>query len=287
MKKLVAVSGGVDSMVLANLYKNEDIVLVFVNYNFRFDTNVDEKIVTNFAQKNNLILEKLILTGSKPNKNFQNWAREKRYLFFKEIYEKYSCSELLVAHHKDDFLETCLMQFEKNPKKLFFGIKSEINLFNMKIKRPFLFKYFKNEIIEYAHSNEIQYNDDYTNFETKYKRNKIRNITLKNISIIEKQKLVDYFIEINKKNSKQLEMINKEYIKWKKSEYLVNSFFDLKFKEELIKEFINENYINVNLNKKIISNIILFIEKSQGNKKFLLSNNQYILKKHNKLYSFK
>lgn len=71
--KLIAISGGVDSMVLSFLYKNEDIVLAFVNYNIRKDTNIDRKIVTDFAKKNNLILEMLVLNGKKPiKKNFQN-----------------------------------------------------------------------------------------------------------------------------------------------------------------------------------------------------------------------
>lgn len=287
MKKLIAISGGVDSMVLAEMHKNDDVVLAFVNYNFRSDTHIDEEIVTNFAKKNNLILEKLILNNSKPTNNFQNWAREKRYLFFREIYQKYNCSKLLVAHHKDDFLETCLMQFEKNPNKLFFGIKPEITIFDMKINRPLLFRFFKSEIIEYAKKNNIQYNDDYTNFETKYKRNKIRNVILQNMSIEEKQKLINKFIEINENKTKKIELINKEYQYWKESNYSTKYFLSLNFKNELVKKFINENYIDANLNKNIIRNIISFILSNQNNKSFLLNNGQQILKKHNKLYVFK
>ena len=71
--KLLAISGGVDSMVLAHLYKDDpEIILAFVNYNWRHDTVIDQKIVTDFAKKYQLKLEILILDGQKPPTNLQH-----------------------------------------------------------------------------------------------------------------------------------------------------------------------------------------------------------------------
>lgn len=141
-KKVIAISGGVDSMLLAYFYRKKDIVLAYVNYNVRKDTFIDQKIVQDFANKYKKELEILNLDGNTPkNTNFENWARDIRYKFFKEIYKKYDCNEVLLAHHKDDLLETSLMQYQKNNQKLFFGIKQKIVLDQMKINRPFLFKY--------------------------------------------------------------------------------------------------------------------------------------------------
>ena len=55
--KLIAISGGVDSMLLAYKYRNKDVVLAFVNYNVRNDTNIDQKIVEEFSKKYVFLIE--------------------------------------------------------------------------------------------------------------------------------------------------------------------------------------------------------------------------------------
>ncbi|WP_022935192.1 tRNA lysidine(34) synthetase TilS [Mesomycoplasma moatsii] len=283
--KLLAVSGGVDSMLLAHKYRNKNVILAYVNYNVRKDTHIDQKIVEEFAKKNQLKLEKLILKKSvKPNRNFENWAREIRYDFFKKIYQKYNCSQLLIAHHKDDFLETCLMQKEKNKDKLFYGIKKKTTFKNMKINRPFLFKYWKTEIYDLAKKMNIQYHDDYTNFDSKYKRNEIRNNYLNNLSIDKKEKELHEFLELNNKNKSKIAEIKNEYKKWRKTFFNTRTFISLSFKDELIKLFINRRSTNVNLSKNIISNIILFIKSRNNRKQFKLSKNVFLIKKNNKLF---
>ena len=272
-------------MLLAYEYRHKDIVLAFVNYNVRNDTNIDEQIVTSFANKYNLTLEKLILDGNYPNnENFENWARNIRYSFFKKIYDKYQCNELLIAHHKDDFLESCVIQEKNNKNKLFYGIKQRIVLNKMKINRPFLLKYWKNEIYDLAKKFNLNYNDDYTNLDNSFLRNKIRNIDLKKYSLIEKELLLKKFLKINEQNKSKINLINKEYYLWRKSKFDSKIFSNLNYKDELIKIFINKRLNNINLSKNIINNIISFIEAQSNGKKYLLSGKNYILKKNNKLY---
>ena len=96
-------------MFLAYQYRyDKNVILAYVNYNIRHDTHIDQEIVENFAKKYHLKLEKLILdkNTNHSNSNFENWARQIRYDFFKSLYKKYQCKQLLIAHHKDDFLET-------------------------------------------------------------------------------------------------------------------------------------------------------------------------------------
>lgn len=281
---LIALSGGVDSMVLSYLYKKENVVLAFVNYNFRKDTYIDQKIVTDFAKENNLKLEILTLDGKKPEKNFQNWARNIRYNFFKQVYDKYKCNMLLIAHHKDDFLETCLMQENKNKDKLFFGIKEKTTFMEMNIYRPLLFKFWKNEIYSFAKKHNIQYNDDWTNFESNYQRNYIRNNVITNMTIEQKNNLLKKFYDYNEKNINLINEIKQEYINWKQRNFDKKFFVDIKNKEQVIIKYINENYKEVKLNKNIIQNIILFINSKENNKKFKLSKNQTIYKKNNRLF---
>ena len=281
--KLIAISGGVDSMVLAHKYKDKNVVLAFVNYNVRSDTKVDQKIVEEFAKKNNIKLEKLILDGSIPlNENFENWARNIRYEFFKKIYKKYDCSQLLIAHHKDDQLETCIMQELKNNNKLFFGMKQKTTYLGMKIYRPFLNKYWKNEIYEIAKKNFIDFNDDYTNYEEKYTRNKIR----KELSVLsneKKQKQLDKYNQINENNKKIIKKINNEYRLWRRMNFSIENFKKIKQKEEVIKKYVNLRQQNINLNSNILKNIVIFIESNKKDGDFLLTNNNYISKKNNKI----
>lgn len=282
--KLIAISGGVDSMVLAHIYKNEsNLVLAYVNYNWRHDSSIDQAIVENFAFKNNLKLEKLILDGQIPSENLQNWARKIRYDFFSKIYKKYHCTELLVAHHKDDFLETALMQELKNPKKLFFGIKENQNLFDMNINRPLLFKFWKKEIYDYAHANGINYHDDYTNFEFKYLRNKIRNSYIKNLTDAQKEKLFNKFIIYNENQKEFVNRIDQEFLMWTKDQFNIIFFKNSSLQKYLITKFLNHKINNLKISKNIIEGIIKFILSSKNNKKFKLNKDFFLVKKNQHL----
>lgn len=274
-------------MFLAYQYRHDkNVILAFVNYNIRHDTHIDQEIVEKFAKKYHLKLEKLILDKNidHSNTNFENWARDIRYNFFKNLYKKYKCNQLLIAHHKDDFLETCIMQKEKNEGKLFFGIKEKIHLNQMNIYRPLLLKYWKQEIYDLVQKYKINYHDDYTNFESNYKRNYIRNNILNKYSLEEKEKLLNEFLSFNKSQAKIIKNIKKEYKEWFLSGFNINLFVNLKHQEEVIKLFINKNLKNINLNKNIIKNIISFLLSKNNDKEFLLSNQNFIFKKNNKVY---
>lgn len=287
-KKLLAISGGADSILLAYLYRNQNIILAFVNYNIRHDTFIDQKIVEDFAQKYQLQLEILSLDQNAfQNQNFENWARNIRYDFFYQIYQKYNCEELLLAHHQDDFLETALMQYPKNKEKLFYGMKQKTTYLHMNINRPFLFKFWKNDIYEQVKKLNLEYHEDYTNEDNRYVRNKIRNTILKNASTFEKTILLNHFLQINQTNLPKLKQIKKEYGLWSQSKFDIKKFFNFQNQEDLIKMFINKRMNFINLNQNIIRSIIAYISTQNSDKRFLLSGNNYLYKKRNKLYFYK
>ena len=87
---LLAVSGGVDSMVLAFLFKkhNLNFQIAHINYHLRGeDSNLDQKIVENFCQKNDVKfhLYEVSEKDNQPENSIQLWARELRYQFFDTI----------------------------------------------------------------------------------------------------------------------------------------------------------------------------------------------------------
>lgn len=284
--KLLAVSGGPDSMYLLNKYRKKDIVVACVNYNIRFDSTIDENIVRNFCEKNNIKYEVLSLSKDmKYEGNFQSLARKIRYDFFKEVYDKYKCNELLMAHHKDDFLETALMQQRSNRQVEYFGIRQKNEINGMKIFRPLLHKIYKREIEKFLHDNDIKYAIDSSNAKPIYERNKIR-IELEEKLPSEKRELYEWFVISNKILTKKNKKIEALYKFWKKTDFDLQFFDKQNFKNELVFKFVHNNFEDVDLSKEKIASVIQFFAGKEGNKYFLLSPKKYIYKKNNKISMF-
>lgn len=133
-KYLVAVSGGSDSIfLLNNILKKIDkknIIVCHVNYNFRVDSNIDQKIVQDFCLEHNLKLEILNVNQNylELKTNFESWARTLRYDFFNEIANKYNIFNLLVAHNLNDLIETYLLQKQRNNQVNYYGLKPNLNI---------------------------------------------------------------------------------------------------------------------------------------------------------------
>ncbi|ATZ21917.1 tRNA lysidine(34) synthetase TilS [Mesoplasma tabanidae] len=175
---LVAVSGGPDSMFMLNeLVKMniKELVICHVNYNFRKDSKNDQEIVEEFCKKNHLKLETLIIEQnySELKENFESWARKTRYDFFAEISKKYSIKNVLVAHNKNDLIETFLLQKQRKGYVKYFGLNKTSIYKDLIIVRPML-SILKSDIINSLKDEKVKYAIDSTNQDIKYERNKIR-----------------------------------------------------------------------------------------------------------------
>lgn len=282
---LLGVSGGPDSMYLLDLLysKRNDIVVATVNYNVRENSSYDVEVVRKYCQEKEIIFEHLEIDKNACFKgNFEQWARNIRFDFFKKLYEKYNCEALYLAHQKDDFIESYFMQKESNRKPDFFGIKAQNEIFGMNVLRPLVNTVFKSEILEYLHKNKIDYAYDYTNDLTIYTRNKIRN-RLKNLSNREKSKIID---EINKLNQ-NLQMteneVLSEYDEWKNTNFSQDTFAKLKNKDRLVYKLIYEKFSNISLSKGKINSVAEFILSKNRTSNYLLKNDVFMQKKHGKL----
>ncbi|MGL5592171.1 MAG: tRNA lysidine(34) synthetase TilS, partial [Metamycoplasmataceae bacterium] len=257
-----------------------NIVVAHVNYNLRDDVEIDFKIVNDFCKKNDLKLETYSI-NEKHNGNFQKWAREKRYHFFKEIYDKYNCSELITAHHKDDFLETAIMQWESGRNPYSYGISEKNIIYGMNINRPFIFKYWKSEIYDLSKKKKISYNDDSSNFTDKYERNKVR-MFLNKKNVAEKEILLNSFKYVNITKIMRKIKIIKKYIEWKDNVFSIDflkkneNLFD-----ELVFKFLIENTSEININSNILRSIKAFLMAKNENKVFMLSNGKKLIKTNN------
>ncbi len=249
---LLGVSGGPDSMYLLDLLysKRKDIVVATVNYNVRENSSYDVEVVRKYCQEKEIIFEHLEIDKNACFKgNFEQWARNIRFDFFKKLYEKYNCEGFVFSTSKRRFYREFFMQKESNRKPDFFGIRAQNEIFGMNVLRPLVNKVFKSEILDYLHKNKIDYAYDYTNDLTIYTRNKIRD-RLKNLSNKEKSKIID---EINKLNQ-NLQMteneVLSEYIEWKNTNFSQDTFAKFKNKDRLVYKLIYEKFSNIRLIKR-------------------------------------
>jgi tRNA(Ile)-lysidine synthase len=175
---LVAVSGGIDSMVLLNFLINfkKNILLHVAHANFKLrynDSNNDEIFIKNFCIKNNITIhiKKFNTINYANNCSTQMAARYLRYYWFDNLIKKIPCKYIAMGHNLDDVIETFLINIIRGT-----GIKGLLSIpkINGKIIRPMI-QSSREEILKYAKLKKIIWREDLSNKENKYKRNKIRN----------------------------------------------------------------------------------------------------------------
>ncbi|MCQ3035794.1 MAG: tRNA lysidine(34) synthetase TilS, partial [Bacilli bacterium] len=114
-KYVLACSFGPDSMALFSMLYNEgySFVVAHVNYHKRDASNFEEESLRKYCEERDIQIEVLSAPHSPEKTNFQEWARELRYDFFRKCLNKHECDAVLVAHQEDDFIETYIMQKER------------------------------------------------------------------------------------------------------------------------------------------------------------------------------
>lgn len=290
MKKyLIACSGGPDSMALLDLFRRSHKVkaVLHVNYNFRNDSYIDYRIVRKYCRKYHLRIlsyhvNKNIYLDKKNIKNFENWARNIRYNFFRYIGNILNCKNIAMAHHKDDFIETALLELKNNKNKFFYGIRKNNCINNLNIYRPFLYKYWKKDLVNYCKKRKIKYAIDKTNFDVKYSRNAIRTLFINKMEL--KNKIYSY---INKLNNNLKDIYDKNHIlfkKWKEEKFSLNFFDNLAIsnKSNIIRIFLFKNNIS-NISYHKVELIIDFLNNRLNFKRLRISKNKFLAKINNKV----
>ncbi|MGX7074796.1 tRNA lysidine(34) synthetase TilS [Globicatella sanguinis] len=187
---LLAVSGGVDSVVLLDIiYKlNQElarpkkIVLAHFNHHLRQESDIDANVAKTLAEKHQIIY--YVKSWENPaTKNVEAAARDARYQFFAEIIEKEAVDILLTGHHLNDLAETVLMRLTRGTSlKGLRGIEANYRRLLMTVdQRPVyvqmmrpLLTIAKTELYDYAAEHDLEFVEDASNQDTKYFRNRIR-----------------------------------------------------------------------------------------------------------------
>ena len=173
---IVALSGGVDSMVLFDIIYNlnQNVIIAHVNHKKRVESDTEYEYIRKMAKKFRIPFEGYEMTDKKAN-NFHHDARLQRYEFFRAVAQKYKSTKIAVAHHLDDQVETVLMRIVRGTSfKGYSGIKEIRVDRNLSIIRP-LMNFDKADILKYADENNVKYFEDYSNSEDTYTRNRFRN----------------------------------------------------------------------------------------------------------------
>jgi len=175
---LVASSGGVDSMVLIDVFLKSKYNIAIAHCNFQLrgkESDEDEQFIQQFASQNNIPFH-VIKFDTKAYKqsndiSTQMAARALRYEWFEKIRKENNYHCIATAHHLDDQLENILLNITKGT-----GIKglTGMQAKNGFIVRPFL-EVSKQQILDYAKENNIAFREDSSNASDDYQRNLIRN----------------------------------------------------------------------------------------------------------------
>ncbi len=173
----LAVSGGVDSMILLHKFHALHLkcVVLHVNYQLREeDSDLDQKLVESTCNAMNipcktLVVDKLQLKNREKG-NLQEIARRLRYDFFAREMANTSNAKLVLGHHKNDQAETFLMHLDRKAGIMGLACMAPSHA---NILRPLL-NYSKQELYAEANSLQVKWREDGSNSRTNYYRNFIR-----------------------------------------------------------------------------------------------------------------
>lgn len=192
MKYVLAVSGGVDSVVLLDMAMQENLlgsgefVVAHVDHGIRGDSSSDALFVAEMAKKYNLTFETTRFElGFRAS---EDSARQARYGWLEHIREKYAADAVVTAHHQDDVIETVMLNIQRGT-----GWRGIASLRSHKQRMRPLLGLSKAEIIQYALSHGLTWREDSTNDDICYARNFIRQMFVPYLSPEQRREFVELY----------------------------------------------------------------------------------------------
>ncbi len=206
---VIAVSGGVDSMVLVDMLRRRpglDLVVAHADHGQRADSPQDELLVAEYCRKHNVafVSEKLVL----PFGASEAAARDKRWDFLRRCSIKFKARAIVAAHHQDDLIETAIIALCRGTG--WRGLAPFLE--SPDILRPLL-NYTKNDIIAYARRHNMAWREDTTNADERYLRNYIRHAV---VPMLDQKSDAwrEKFLQHIRKQHQLRHTINKQFDAW-------------------------------------------------------------------------
>ena len=177
---LLAVSGGLDSMCMLHRFANNakehsNLYAAYINHGIRKDANTDSELIKKKCGEYGIPFYEIsinpeIFEGSGKG-GFEAIAREARYDLLFELKNKLGADFLATAHHKDDQAETVFLRIARGA-----GLKGLRGILPERqdgVIRPML-EFTKQDLLEYAKENGVEWQEDSSNRDINYFRNRVR-----------------------------------------------------------------------------------------------------------------
>ena len=180
---LLAVSGGMDSMCMADLflsaYGSEAFAIAHCNFHLRGEeSDADENLVKTWSESNGIRFHHIDFDtegfASSKGISIEMAARELRYTWFAGLCDEYGYKAVVVAHNANDNAETLMLNLLRGTGLKGLAGMSQISESTSLILRPLL-GFTRKQIEGYVFANKVPYRDDSSNASSDYKRNRIRN----------------------------------------------------------------------------------------------------------------
>jgi len=201
-KYVVAVSGGVDSMVLLDVLARQpglSLVVAHFDHGIRPDSAKDQRLVAQAAQR--YALPYIYEEGYLGPGASEAQARKARYDFLERAREQHDAQAIITAHHQDDLIETMLINLIRGTNRK--GLSSLRS--HGKLLRPLL-KTGKGEVLHYAREHHIHWHEDSTNATDAYLRNRLRQTVLPRLTAAQRAQL----LSINQRATEVNEQLDQE-----------------------------------------------------------------------------
>lgn len=286
---LLALSGGVDSVVLAELLLELGYTFSAAHCNFHLrgeESNRDAEFVIKWAERKKvkLFVQDFDTYAYMQEKgiSLEMAARELRYSWFENLMQENQIDYLLTAHHADDSAETFFINLLRGT-----GIAGLHGILpkNGNIIRPLLFATRKS-ILDYAELKNIQFVEDSTNSETKFLRNKIRHRLIPMLKEISPD--FDSIIRKNIERLRDTETVFRNTVENVKDEIIIRENENIKISIAELQSlnpmgiYLYEILSDYGFNESVVNNVSMVLDAESGKRFYskthcLLKDREYLL----------
>ncbi len=273
---MVAVSGGIDSVVLLTLLRGNpslQLVVAHFDHGIRSDSAEDTAFVAGLAKLYEL--EFVAGYGQLGPDASEDTARRHRYAFLEDVRARHGAAAIVTAHHQDDVIETALLNIVRGTRRR--GLVSLQSTDS--IKRPLL-GVTKDEIRDYAVLHKLEWVEDSTNLEMKYARNRVRAQLYKHLTNKKRHEIAKLLRKIDEYNSKIDNQVNEILMNYDKTlPKRIITTTDEVVAAEIIAEWLRRN--KATFDKKAIERLYSGIKNLQNSSKIDVDKHYYcLLNKH-------
>lgn len=188
MKLIVAVSGGIDSVVLLDMLstKSHECIVAHVDHGMREESADDAAFVARLAESYGCQYESTKLELG-PGAS-EDVARTARYEWLEEVRKRHGADAIVTAHHQDDVIETIIINLIRGT-----GWRGVCSLRSTPTRLRPLLETSRQQIVGYAIEHELQWRDDTSNDDVRYLRNYIRHGIASRLSAEQRSRLIGLY----------------------------------------------------------------------------------------------